>query len=103
MQPKFLLIAGGAALGLATPAAAQMDHSNMPGMKMPPPKAPAVKKPAAKKPSATKPAVHRPQMLLRMRHSSGRVDLVRGPIGRDGRRRSGAGLKVGADHRRARG
>ena len=32
MQPKFLLIAGGAALGLATPAAAQMDHSNMPGM-----------------------------------------------------------------------
>jgi copper resistance protein B len=43
MQPKFLLIAGGAALGLATPAAAQMDHSNMPGMKMPPPKAPAVK------------------------------------------------------------
>ena len=59
MQPKFLLIAGGAALGLATPAAAQMDHSNMPGMKMPPPKAPAVKKPAAKKPSATKPAVHK--------------------------------------------
>jgi len=56
MQPKFLLIAGGAALGLATPVAAQMDHSNMPGMKMPPPKTPPLKKPVAKKPAATKPA-----------------------------------------------
>jgi copper resistance protein B len=59
MQLKLLLIAGGAALGLATPAAAQMDHSNMPGMKMPPPKTPAVKKPAAKKPAATKPAARK--------------------------------------------
>ena len=55
MQLKLLLIAGGAALGLATPAAAQMDHSNMPGMKMPPPKTPAVKKPAARK-NSVKPA-----------------------------------------------
>ena len=47
MQPKFLLIAGGAALALASPVAAQMDHSNMPGMKMPPPKTPAAKKPVA--------------------------------------------------------
>ncbi|WP_443018349.1 hypothetical protein [Sphingobium sp. Ant17] len=59
MQLKLLLIASGAALGLATPAAAQMDHSNMPGMKMPPPKTPAVKKPAAKKPAATKPAARK--------------------------------------------
>lgn len=59
MQPKFLLIAGGAALGLASPVAAQMDHSNMPGMKMPPPKTQAVKKPVAKKPAATKPAARK--------------------------------------------
>ncbi|ODU17609.1 MAG: copper resistance protein CopB [Sphingomonas sp. SCN 67-18] len=59
MRAKLLLIAGGAALGLATPAVAQMDHSNMPGMKMPPPKTPAVKKPAAKKPAATKPAARK--------------------------------------------
>ena len=60
MQPKFLLIAGGAALGLASPVAAQMDHSNMPGMKMPPSNTPAVKKPAAKKPAAKKPAATKP-------------------------------------------
>ncbi|GBH31728.1 copper resistance protein B [Sphingobium limneticum] len=59
MQLKLLLIAGGAALGLATPAAAQMDHSNMPGMKMPPPKTPAVKKPVTKKPAATKPGARK--------------------------------------------
>ena len=59
MQPKLLLIAGGAALGLATPAAAQMDHSNMPGMKMPAPKAPAVKKPVAKKAAAAKPVARK--------------------------------------------
>ena len=59
MQPKFLLIAGGAALGLASPVAAQMDHSNMPGMKMPPSNTPAVKKPATKKPAAAKPAARK--------------------------------------------
>lgn len=59
MQFKLLLIAGGAALGLATSAAAQMDHSNMPGMKMPPPKTTTVKKPAPKKPAAAKPAARK--------------------------------------------
>lgn len=59
MQFKLLLIAGGAALGLATSAAAQMDHSNMPGMKMPPPKTTTVKKPATKKPAAAKPAARK--------------------------------------------
>lgn len=57
-RPKRILplLAAAAGLAIATPAAAQMDHSNMPGMKMPMPakKAPA-KKPAAKKPAAKKP------------------------------------------------
>ena len=52
------IVAFGAALALATPAAAQqMDHSNMPGMSMPGMKMPA-KKPAAK-PAARKPAAKR--------------------------------------------
>ena len=52
-----LLLAAAASLAIAAPAAAQMDHSKMPGMKMPmPAKKPAAKKPAAKKPVAKKPA-----------------------------------------------
>lgn len=43
---RFRLLAAVAAISLAAPAMAQMDHSNMPGMKMPPKPAPA--KPAAK-------------------------------------------------------
>ena len=43
-----LLLAAAAPLAIAAPVAAQMDHSNMPGMKMPMP----AKKPAAKKPAA---------------------------------------------------
>ena len=50
-----LLLAAAASLAIAAPAAAQMDHSKMPGMKMPmPAKKPAAKKPAAKKPVAKK-------------------------------------------------
>ena len=68
-RPEYRLLAAAAAASLvvAAPAAAQMDHSNMPGMKMPMPaakkpvaKKPAVKKPVAKKPVAEKPAVKKP-------------------------------------------
>lgn len=52
-----LLLTAAATLAIAAPAAAQMDHSKMPGMKMPAPaKKPAARKPAAKNPAATKPA-----------------------------------------------
>ena len=52
-----LLLTAAASMVLATPAAAQVDHANMPGMSMPmPAKKPAAKKPAAKKPVAKKPA-----------------------------------------------
>ncbi len=51
-----LLLAAVASFAIAAPAAAQMDHSNMPGMKMPMP----AKKPVAKKPVAKKPAVKKP-------------------------------------------
>lgn len=49
------IVALGAIIALAAPAAAQMDHSKMPGMSMPGMKMPAKKKPAAK-PAARKPA-----------------------------------------------
>ena len=56
-----LLLAAAAPLAIAAPVAAQIDHSNMPGMKMPmSAKKPAAKKPAAKKPVATKPAAKKP-------------------------------------------
>ena len=52
-----LLLAAAASLAIAAPAAGQMNHANMPGMKMPAPaKKPPAKKPAAKKPAAKKPA-----------------------------------------------
>lgn len=51
-----LLLAAAASFAIAAPAAAQMDHSNMPGMKMPMP----AKKPVAKKPAAKKSVVKRP-------------------------------------------
>ncbi|MEO6113897.1 MAG: copper resistance protein B [Sphingomicrobium sp.] len=58
MTPLRIALLGAAALAFAvsTPAAGQMDHSNMPGMRMPAP----VKKPAAKRPVAKKPATERP-------------------------------------------
>ena len=57
MRPRFSLLLAATVLGgLSAPAAAQMDHSNMPGMTMPPAKKPAAKKPAAKKPAAKRPA-----------------------------------------------
>ena len=56
MPLKYVLIAAAAPFALAAPAAAQMNHANMPGMKMPAPKKPAAKKPSAKKPAARKPA-----------------------------------------------
>lgn len=56
-----LLLAAAASLAIPAPAAAQVDHSNMPGMKMPmPAKKPAAKKPVAKKPAAKKPAAKKP-------------------------------------------
>ena len=56
-----LLLAATASLAMGAPAAAQMDHSNMPGMKMPmPAKKPAAKKPVAKKPAVKKPAAKKP-------------------------------------------
>ena len=62
-----LLLTAAASLALAAPAAAQMNHGNMPGMKMPTPaKKPAAKKPVAKRPVARKvggkkaPAAKRP-------------------------------------------
>ena len=59
-KPRLLLTAA-ASMVIATPAAAQMNHANMPGMTMPmPAKKPAVKKPAAKKPAAKKPAAKKP-------------------------------------------
>jgi len=58
---KLALLAAAASVVLAAPAAAQMDHSKMPGMKMPAPaKKPAAKKPAAKKPAAKKVAAKKP-------------------------------------------
>ena len=53
MRHKLILLASAVtfAIVLASPAAAQMDHSSMPGMKMP---APAAKKPVAKKVSPKK-------------------------------------------------
>ncbi|QDP19045.1 copper resistance protein B [Sphingomonas xanthus] len=55
------LLAATASVAVAAPAAAQMNHSNMPGMTMPMPakKAPA-KKPAAKKTIAKKPMAKKP-------------------------------------------
>lgn len=55
------LLAATASVAVAAPAAAQMNHSNMPGMTMPMPakKAPA-KKPAAKKTIAKKPIAKKP-------------------------------------------
>ena len=56
-----LLLAATASLVMAAPAAAQMDHSNMPGMKMPmPAKKPAAKKPAAKKAVVKKAVAKKP-------------------------------------------
>ena len=56
-----LLGAAAVALAVGAPAAGQVDHSNMPGMKMPAPaKKPAAKKPAAKKPVAKKPVAKKP-------------------------------------------
>ena len=52
---KLSLLAAAASAVLAAPAAAQMDHSNMPGMKMPPTKKPPAKKAPAKKAAAKKP------------------------------------------------
>lgn len=50
-----LLVTAAATFALASPAAAQMDHSKMPGMEMPAPaKKSAAKKPAAKKAAAKK-------------------------------------------------
>ena len=53
-----LLLAATAALAVTMPAAAQMNHANMPGMNMPGMKMPmpAKKKPVAKKPAAKKTA-----------------------------------------------
>ena len=56
------LITAAIALGLSTPALAQMDHSNMPGMEMPPkpaakPKPPAKPKPVVKPVEKPKPVV----------------------------------------------
>ena len=56
-----LLLAATASLVIAAPAAAQMNHANMPGMKMPmPAKKPAAKKPAAKKAVAKKAVAKKP-------------------------------------------
>ncbi len=56
-----LLGAAAAAVAVGAPAAGQVDHSNMPGMKMPAPaKKPVAKKPAAKKPVAKKAAAKKP-------------------------------------------
>ncbi len=62
LKPVLLAAAATFAMVAAAPAAAQMDHSNMPGMKMPMPaaKKPAAKKPAAKKPVAKKTMAKRP-------------------------------------------
>ncbi|MBA3729955.1 MAG: copper resistance protein B [Sphingomonas sp.] len=53
LKPVLLAAAAAFAMVSAAPAAAQMDHSKMPGMKMP---MPAAQKPVAKKPAAKKPA-----------------------------------------------
>lgn len=53
---KLALLAAAASVALTAPAAAQMDHSKMPGMNMPAPKKPAAKKAPTKKPAAKKPA-----------------------------------------------
>jgi len=62
LKPVLLAAAATFAMVAAAPAAAQMDHSNMPGMKMPMPaaKKPVAKKPAVKKPAAKKAAVKKP-------------------------------------------
>ena len=63
---KLRLLPAVAMFAIASPVAAQMDHSKMPGMNMPAPaktpaaKTPVVKKPAAKKPAATAPAAKKP-------------------------------------------
>ena len=59
-----LALAVTVAVAVVSPAAAQMDHSKMPGMAMPAAKStakkPAAKKPAIKKSTAKKPAANRP-------------------------------------------
>ena len=56
-----LLLAATASLVMAAPAAAQMNHANMPGMKMPmPAKKPVAKKPAAKKAVVKKAVAKKP-------------------------------------------
>ena len=57
LKPIMLAAAATFVMVTAAPAAAQMDHSNMPGMKMP---MPVAKKSAAKKPAAKKPAAKKP-------------------------------------------
>ena len=58
---KLPLLIAVASLAISAPAAAQVDHSNMPGMTMPmPAKKPAAKKPAAKKPVVKKPTAKKP-------------------------------------------
>lgn len=64
MRPEVVLLAGAVAFALAAPASAQMDHSNMPGMKMPAPAKPAVKK-VAPKASAKPAAKGTPQVRAR--------------------------------------
>ena len=65
MRHKLILLASAMTFALASPAAAQMDHSKMPGMKMP---APTAKKPVAKRvpPKKTSPAARaKPQAKAR--------------------------------------
>ena len=58
---KLPLLIAVASLAISAPAAAQVDHSNMPGMTMPmPAKKPAAKKPAAKNPVVKKPTAKKP-------------------------------------------
>lgn len=58
-KPFLALLAGAAALALASAASAQ-DHGMMPGMSMPGMKMPPAKKPVASKPLAKKPAARKP-------------------------------------------
>ncbi len=76
-----LLLATGASLALAAPAAAQMNHANMPGMTMPmPAKKPAAKKPAAKKPVAKKPAAKRAVAKKPAKRSVVKKAVVKKPV-----------------------
>ncbi|MCY7338964.1 MAG: copper resistance protein B [Sphingomonas bacterium] len=78
-RPEYRLLAAAAAASLvvAAPAAAQMNHTNMPGMNMP---MPAAKKPAAKKAAAKKPVTKKPAAKKSAAKPGARKAVAKKPV-----------------------